>query len=134
MANTSLKTAETDALKICMIQRGLTVESLAADCGVKTVTFSNQIAKNFPSRHLRAVVEQKLQTCIWSPPEEFAARGQFVSRNGFDPFVLSVPELQQAARKLKLKGRSRSKRRRAIVALLLQQPVPAQINHNPQPA
>jgi hypothetical protein len=114
-----------------MLQRGLTVEALAADCGVKPVTISNQVAKNFPSRHLRAVVEQKLQACIWSPPEEFAARGQFVSRNGFDPFVLSVPDLQKAARKLKLKGRSRSKRRTDIIALLFQHSAAAPINHNP---
>jgi hypothetical protein len=57
MANASLKSVQVDALKIKMIERTLTVDSMAAACGVKAITLSNQIAKNFPSRRLRLVVE-----------------------------------------------------------------------------
>jgi hypothetical protein len=40
----SLKTTETDAVRVLMIQRALSVQSLAVACGVTAQTMANQIA------------------------------------------------------------------------------------------
>jgi hypothetical protein len=114
----SLKATQTDALKICMIQRGLTVESLALAGGVKQITISNQIAKSFPSRRLRLVMEGVLNLPIWSNMAAFESRQQLASRCGFDPFVLTAWELQQRSAALKIRGRSKSRCRAALIGLI----------------
>ncbi len=118
VVNQSLKTAETDALRICMIQRGLTVEKLAADCGVAPITLRNQIAKNFPSLRLRLVVEGVLNLAIWSGAAGLQVRQQLISNCGFDPFVLSASDLQRHVSGFKIRGRSKDRTKRALIALL----------------
>lgn len=101
-----------------MIQRGLTIEHLAAACGVKRVTMSDQIARNFPSRRLRLVAESLLNQPIWSNQADFEARQHLAQRCGLDPFAATVPKLRQLVTVLKLRGRSRHKRKAALIALL----------------
>jgi hypothetical protein len=115
---TSLKTTETDALKILMIQRALTIEKLADDCGVKRVTMSNQIAKNFPSLCLRLVVEDVLKLPIWSSVAEFESRQLLATKCGYDPFALSTMELRQRITKLKIRGRSKNRRKGNLIDLI----------------
>ena len=103
-----------------MIQRGLSVEKLSEVCGVKKITLSNQIAKNFPSRRLRQVVETVLNLSIWSNQDEFVTRQQLTSRCGFNPFVLTAPKLRQRIAELKLRGRSKARRKDAMIELLQQ--------------
>jgi hypothetical protein len=116
----SLKTIETDALTICMIQRGLTVEQFAADCGVKRTSMSNQIAKNFPSTRLRLVVEGILNLAIWSSQAEFESRQRLAGCIGFDPFVLTMPELRQRSAVFYLQGRRKATRKADLIRLIQQ--------------
>ena len=118
MANASLKTAETDRLRICMIQRALTVKKLAAACDVKRITLSNQVAKNFPSLRLRLVVESVLKVPIWSSAADFVRRQQLISSCGFDPFLLPLVDLQQHVAGFKIRGRGKDHRRLALIGLL----------------
>jgi hypothetical protein len=101
-----------------MIQRSLTVEKLASDCGVKPITLSNQIAKNFPSRRLRLIVETVLNLPIWSSAAEFESRRLLISRCGFNPFTLTTTELQQRVAGFKIRWRSKNKTRSALIDLL----------------
>jgi hypothetical protein len=114
----SLKSVEVDALKIKMIERALTLDSLAAACGVKSVTLANQIAKSFPSRRLRLVAENALNHPLWSSPAEFENRQQLARQLGFDPFVIHETKLRRAVVALKLRGRSRARRKAALIVLL----------------
>ena len=103
-----------------MIQRSLTVEKLAADCGVKRITLLNQIAKSFPSLRLRLVVEKVLNEPIWSSPDEFENRKQLAARCGFNPFLLTAPTLRNHMARMKLRGRSKARRKDALIELLQQ--------------
>ena len=114
----SLKSVEVDALKIKMIERALTVDSLAAACGVKSITLSNQIAKSFPSRRLRLMVEKVLNLPLWSSQAEFAGRNELVRRCGFDPFAMNETQLRHRVSALKLRGRSRNRRKAGLIVLL----------------
>ena len=114
----TLKATEIDALKITMIQRALTVERLANDCGVKLTTMSNQITKNFPSLRLRLVVEDVLTIPIWSNVAEFQDRRALATRCGYDPFVLSITELRQRITKLKIRGRSKNRHKGNLINLI----------------
>ena len=131
MASPSLKTAETDALKIYMIQRAVSVEMLAKKCGVSVVTMRNQIAKNFPSLRLRLVVEDVLSNPFWTDISEFESRQRLSSWLGIDPFVLSVPELRKKISQMKIRGRSASRKREVLIGLL-QQVFHSHQNHQPQ--
>lgn len=114
----SLKTVQTDALKIRMIQLSLTVEAFAEKCGVSIVTMRNQISQNFPSRRLRLVAEGVLKLAIWTTNADFERRQQLSSWLGIDPFVLSVPELRKKVSQLKIRGRAQARRRPNLIALL----------------
>lgn len=118
MAKQSLKTAETDALRICMIQRDLTVKNLATDCGIAPITLSNQISKNFPSLRLRLIVEDVLKIPIWSSVNEFEHRQKIILQYGFNPVVLSMAKLRQKAANFKIKGRSKCRRKQQFITLL----------------
>jgi hypothetical protein len=118
MAFASLKTVETDTLRYWMIRRALTVETLAENCGVKRITLSNQIAKNFPSRRLRLIVEGVLMLPLWSSEAAFKARQCLASRCYFDPFVFTTSQLQQRCSTLKIRGRSKDKRKASLIALI----------------
>jgi len=114
----SQKTVETDALRIQMIQRGLTVEALARACGVKRTTLSNAIAENVPGRRLRVLVEDAFKQPVWSTLADFEARQQLARQCGFNPVLLSLSELRRYTGALKLRGRSRIRRKAALIALL----------------
>lgn len=114
----SLKTAETDALKILMIQRAITTATLAAKSGVSEATLRNQIANNFPSSRLRFVIEAVLNIPIWSSITEFESRIKLAAHCGFDPFIVSVPRIQKALADLKIRGRSNSRKKGALIKLL----------------
>jgi hypothetical protein len=101
-----------------MIQRGLTVEKLAAACGIKKITLANQIAKNFLSRRLRLIVEKFFNRPIWSGSAEFERRQHLASRCGFDVFVLTLPELRQQVSSLKIRGRSKARRKSDFIILI----------------
>jgi hypothetical protein len=101
-----------------MIQRALTVEKLADDCGVQRVTLSNQIAKNFPSLRFRLVVEDVLKMSIWSSVAEFESRQSLAAKCGYDPFVLSTTELRHYITKLKIRGRSKNRRKDNLIGLI----------------
>jgi hypothetical protein len=118
MANASLKSVQVDALKIKMIERALTVDSLAAALGVVSITLSNQIAKNFPSARLRLIVENVLGLPLWSSQAQFDSRQQLARQCGFDPFVIHETKLRRHVAALKLRGRSRARRKTALIALL----------------
>jgi len=111
-----------------MIERELTAQRLAIVCGVKKTTMSNQIAKNFPSLRLRLIVESVLNLPIWSSQAEFDKQRQLTSRCGFNPFVLTAPELRQRIRGLKLRGRSKAKRKDDLIGLMQQHFTPKQKN------
>ena len=114
----SLKTTETDGLKIILLQRGLTVEGLAKDCGVKEITLRNQLAGNFQSRRMRLVIEGVLTTPIWSSVDSFESRQRLTSRCGFDPFMLTASQLQKRCAGMKLRGRSLDRRKSALISLV----------------
>ena len=114
----SQKTPQTDALRILMIQRSLSVEDLAGKCGLEAATLRNQIAANFTSRRLRLVVEGFLGASIWSGVEDFEFRQKFTAQCGFDPFTLSVPGLRQKISALKIRGRSRSRKKPVLIEML----------------
>lgn len=121
MPQPSVKTAETDTLRIFMISRGISVEKLAAKCGVKIITIRDAISQNFPTRHLRLVVETALKICIWSDPVEFQERQALAARCGFDPFLLSVPEIKEKLGTLKIRGRSKPRRKAQLIDFLRSQ-------------
>jgi hypothetical protein len=81
-------------------------------------TISNQIAKNFPSRRLRLLVESVLEQPIWSTWTDFEARQRLARNCGFDPFTATMPQLKFAASALKLRGRSRDRHKAKLIALL----------------
>jgi hypothetical protein len=114
----SLKTAETDALKIALLSRGISVSGLADSVGLKTVTIQNEFSKNFPSRRLRMLVESVLGIPIWTSGADFERRRSLTKKLGFNPFTTSMSGLRQEARRRKLPGRSLSKSREDLIHLL----------------
>lgn len=128
----SQKTVETDALKIHMIQRGITVADLARACGLKRTTMSNAIAENVPCRRTRIVVEDALKTSFWSTLAEFKARQQLALLCGYNPALISLIELRQRVSALKLRGRSRARRKDDLIALM-QRHFTTPNHSNPQP-
>jgi hypothetical protein len=120
MASQSLKSNEARSLKIFMVQRGLTVAGVAASCGVKRVTLSNQLTKNFPSRHFRIVIENVLDKAFWSTPAELDERRQLIARCGFDPYLMTAEQIYQYLGVLKIRGRSKCVRRRKELIAFLQ--------------
>jgi hypothetical protein len=115
---TSLKTVETDLLRILLIRHGLSSEQLAVACGVQKITIFNEMAKNFPSLRLRLVVETVLEQAIWSSQAEFDARRHLAQRLGFDAFTIPDWQLRQRVSALKLRGRSKARRKGELIALL----------------
>jgi hypothetical protein len=119
MGNIYPKSAATHALKIIMVQRELSVSSLATSCGVKPQTLSNQFVNSFRSRHLRIVVENFLGQAFWSTPEEVEVRRRLIARCGDDPYQMTAAQLYQYLGVLKIRGRSKCVRRRKdLIAFL----------------
>jgi lambda repressor-like predicted transcriptional regulator len=133
MPKPSQKTVETDALRIHLIQRGITVESLALACGLKRTTMSNAIAENVPGRRLRIVLEDVLKLPLWSSLADFEARQQLARLCGYNPALISLIELRQRVSTLKLRGRSRARRKTDLIALLHRHFTTINNHSNPHP-
>ena len=104
-------------VRVLMIQRAISVKSLAESCGVTARTMANQIAANFPSRRLRGVVETILGVAIWSAPDDFARRQSVARRLGVNLAAASRTALQRHAAGLKISGRA-NRRRTNLISLL----------------
>jgi AraC-like DNA-binding protein len=119
--STSLKLSETVSVKVILLERGLTVESLAADCRISARSFRNQVAANFPSLRLRLVLEQVLALPIWSTLEDFNSRKELIARCGFDPLRRTTTQLYNYLAVKKIRGRSKTARTRKELTELLMQ-------------
>jgi hypothetical protein len=128
----SLKTTETDAVRVLMIQRAISVQSLAVACGVTGRTMANQIAANFPSRRLRNVVESIFGVAIWTAPDDFERRKSLVERSGINPFVMDVPTIQRHATAFKIVGRH-NRRRASLISSIEKHFAPPTTNQSRNP-
>jgi hypothetical protein len=115
------KSAEISILKIAIIRKGLTMETLARGCGVNYSTFRTELSKNMPSKRLRIVIEHVLKTPIWSGSDDFNRRQKLIEHCGFDAYQMSADQLYQYLTVLKIRGRSKGGRRRAALIALLEQ-------------
>jgi len=104
-------------VRALMIQRAISVQSLAVACGVTARTMANQIAASFPSRRLRCVVENYLGVAVWTTPGEFARRQTLVKNCGVDLIIQTAPKIRQMAESLKIRGRG-NRRRANLISLI----------------
>jgi hypothetical protein len=93
---------ETRAVRIAMVEEGLSVHQFAARCGMPARHLSASLARNVPHQLTRFRIEAGLayRRPIWSTFEELEQRRLCVERLGFDPQILGVRELHRRAREI----------------------------------
>jgi hypothetical protein len=90
------------ALKIAMLQRGLSSADLAKLVGKAEPTIRNQVSRGVPSTQLRAEIEAALGLALWDTPENLILRLQCRNRFGFDPAQKSFLWLKAETRRARL--------------------------------
>ena len=98
------RSAECAEARVALIRLGVTHSELAARLGVAPNTLSNWLTKDFPGESPRWRFEAALnyEAPIWSRPRDLRLRRQCQAALGFDPYLVSRPELKCRARALGL--------------------------------
>lgn len=94
---------------------------VAARVGIRLKTLREQLAKGFPRRRLRLVMETALDAPIWSGDAEFIRRKALRARLHFDPWTISAEQLRRQMTSLKIKAWGGRWKRRELIELLEQQ-------------
>lgn len=108
-------------LKRFFQERGLSRREVAARAGIRLKTLREQLAKGFPRRRLRLVMETALDAPIWTDEAEFIRRKALRARLHFDPWTIRAEELRRQMSRLEIKGWRDKRKRRELIELLEQQ-------------
>jgi transcriptional regulator with XRE-family HTH domain len=98
------RSVERDAARVAMIRAGIGHSELASRLGIAPGTLSNWLAKDFPGDSPRWRFEAALGygVPIWTRARDLRLRQQCATALGFDPFLVSRPDLKTRARALGL--------------------------------
>ena len=101
-ANVSRLSPELVLARCAMIQLDVDRGDIAARLGRTPATISNWLCKGFPFEAGRWRFEAALeyQRAIWSKPRDLLLRRRCLQVHGFDPYLVSRPELRDRARRL----------------------------------
>ncbi len=98
------RSVERDAARVAMIRAGIGHAEMAGRLGISPATLSNWLCGDFPGDSPRWRFEAALGygVPIWSRARDLRLRQQCLAALGFDPFLVSRPDLQARARALGL--------------------------------
>lgn len=97
-----LRSVETDAVRIALIEEGLDVRALAIASGLKPCSLSSALSKDFPDALTRFKVEAGFQhrRPIWSNIKTLEQRRRCLEKFGFDPYLVGVRRLRSLAKSI----------------------------------
>jgi hypothetical protein len=109
------------ALRIALIQRGLTVRQVAQVISQTPGGLSSMITRGVDSQRTRDAIEAALgyRHPIWSSSGALAARKRCVSLLGFDPMLASLEDLRRHAGTLGIQAVRRFPGRRGLAQEVL---------------
>lgn len=103
MAAPRVRPTETTAARVAMLTLGVGHRELATRLGVSTETLTNWMAGDFPGNSgFRFEAALGYTAPIWSRARDLKLRQQCAVALGFDPYLVSRPNLKERARALGL--------------------------------